>query len=116
MTAPAYLTLAAALLLITVTGASAQTPAPAEPAVAEDAFAQARLDLQADMAKIKATGDIDKDFINNMIPQHKAAVAMAEIASKTSKDTVTRRLAQNIIGTQKAAIKQMEARLKQLEK
>lgn len=120
MTSNKFLILTTALLLTSPLGlasANAQTPAttPAAPAV-DDAFAGARDSMHKDMMGIKATGNIDKDFILNMIPHHKAAIEMAGIALKESKDTVTRRVAQNIIGAQKAEIKQMEARLKQLDK
>lgn len=95
--------------------ASAQDAAAVTAPAPEDAFAAVRAKMHTDM-DVKPTGNIDKDFINNMIPHHKAAIEMAKIAMEKSKDPVTRKTAQNIIGAQTAEIKQMEARLKALDK
>jgi uncharacterized protein (DUF305 family) len=56
-----------------------------------------------------ADADYDLRFINAMIPHHKAAVVMAEDVLKKSKRPETKTLAQNIISSQQAEIKQMTA-------
>lgn len=113
MTALAALTFLA--LPFSAHKALAQDAAAVAAPAAEDAFAAARAKMHKDM-DVKPTGNIDKDFINNMIPHHKAAIEMAKIAMEKSKDPVTRKMSQNIIGAQTAEIKQMEARLKALDK
>jgi uncharacterized protein (DUF305 family) len=61
---------------------------------------------------IPYTGDPDVDFRTHMIPHHKGAVAMAEIALKHAKDPATTAMARKIIDDQTAEISAMEAWLK----
>lgn len=56
----------------------------------------------------------DQQFLNSMIPHHAAAVLMVEKAALT--DPGIKKLADNIITSQQAEIKQMKDKLKELEK
>jgi uncharacterized protein (DUF305 family) len=56
-----------------------------------------------------ADAEFDLRFINAMIPHHQGAVVMAEDALKKSQRTEIKTLSQNIITSQQAEIKQMEA-------
>jgi uncharacterized protein (DUF305 family) len=56
-----------------------------------------------------ADAEFDLRFINAMIPHHQGAVVMAEDALKKSQRTEIKTLAQEIISSQQAEIKQMEA-------
>jgi len=59
--------------------------------------------------------DIDVNFISNMIPHHQGAVDSAEILLKHSKNKQLKKIAQNIISTQKAEIEEFRAMLPSLE-
>lgn len=52
-------------------------------------------------------GNMDEHFIDQMIPHHKDAITMAEIALEKSQRPEIRNLAQDIIRTQTAEIEQM---------
>lgn len=60
------------------------------------------------------TGVKDQQFLNSMIPHHAAAFLMVEKAALT--DPGIKKLADNIITSQQAEIKQMKDKLKELEK
>ncbi|MDN5696877.1 MAG: DUF305 domain-containing protein [Rubrobacter sp.] len=49
----------------------------------------------------------DRAFMNNMIPHHQSAIAMAEVALDESENPEIRELARNIIESQRAEIEQM---------
>ncbi|MCE4226281.1 DUF305 domain-containing protein [Methylobacterium sp. C25] len=71
----------------------------------------------ADMAMMKNmdvayTGNPDVDFRLHMIPHHKGAVDMANVALKHAKDPATKQMAQKIIDDQEREIGEMEAWLK----
>ena len=55
------------------------------------------------------SGNTDQDFARMMIAHHKGAVAMAEAELQYGKDPFLRQLSQNIITSQNAEIKQIEA-------
>jgi uncharacterized protein (DUF305 family) len=56
------------------------------------------------------TGDIDRDFVSLMIPHHESAVEMARVYLKHGKDPGLRRLAENVVASQEAEIRQMSGR------
>lgn len=53
-------------------------------------------------------GNIDKHFIEEMIPHHKGAIEMAELAQKQATNPEIKTLADNIIKSQSEEITQME--------
>src|SRR5436309_9179718 len=53
--------------------------------------------------KIKPTGDVDRDFIEMMVPHHQGAVDMAQAELKYGHDKRLRRLAHQIVTTQQRA-------------
>jgi uncharacterized protein (DUF305 family) len=58
---------------------------------------------------IPYTGDPDVDFVRGMIPHHQGAIDMAKVELANGKDPELRKLAEEIIATQEAEIKKMEA-------
>jgi uncharacterized protein (DUF305 family) len=50
----------------------------------------------------------DKAFIDNMIPHHRSAIAMAEVAVKESEDPEIREIANDIVSAQEREIGQMK--------
>lgn len=58
---------------------------------------------------IRYSGKPSLDFVTAMIPHHRGAIEMAQIALRYSTDRQTRRLAQKIITAQEAEIAQMTA-------
>jgi uncharacterized protein (DUF305 family) len=58
---------------------------------------------------IRYSGKPSLDFLSAMIPHHRGAIDMAQIALRYSTDRQTRRLAQKIITAQEAEIAQMTA-------
>ena len=95
---------------------SAEERDPAKPGpkgdAASRAFAAADATMMREMA-VPYTGDPDADFRTHMIPHHKGAVAMAEVALKYAKDPATLAMARKIIADQTGEIAEMEAWLKQ---
>ena len=51
----------------------------------------------------------DRAFVDEMVPHHEGAVRMAEAVLRDSRDASSRRLAQNIVTTQRREIDQMNA-------
>jgi uncharacterized protein (DUF305 family) len=68
--------------------------------------------MDSGMKNAPMTGDPDHDFAAMMIPHHQGAVDMAKVELLYGKDPVLRRLAQEIIVTQKQEIEVMRKRLK----
>ena len=73
------------------------------PSAIPDAFAQSRIDMHKGM-DVKPTGNIDADFVANMIPHHEGALAMAKIELEQGKDPELRKLAEEIIAAQEKEI------------
>jgi uncharacterized protein (DUF305 family) len=60
---------------------------------------------------VKPTGDIDRDFVEMMVPHHQGAVDMAKAELRYGHNEVLRRLAQEIIVTQQQEISVMRLAL-----
>jgi hypothetical protein len=66
--------------------------------------------MMADMT-VKPTGDIDRDFVEMMVPHHQGAVDMAKAELRYGHNEVLRHLAQEIIVTQQQEISVMRLAL-----
>jgi uncharacterized protein (DUF305 family) len=66
--------------------------------------------------EIRYSGNPSLDFVSAMIPHHRGAIEMAQIALRYSTDRQTRRLAQKIIATGEAEIVQMTAIARRLQR
>ena len=53
---------------------------------------------------VKPTGDVDRDFVDMMVPHHQGAIDMAEAVLRYGHNETIRRLAQEIIVTQQEEI------------
>src|SRR6476646_5916456 len=62
--------------------------------------------MMADMT-IKPTGDIDRDFVEMMVPHHQGAIDMARAELKYGRNEQLRRMSQEIIVTQQQEIAAM---------
>lgn len=60
--------------------------------------------MERDMKQAPMTGDPDHDFSAMMIPHHQGAIDMAKVEVLYGKNAVLRRLAQEIIVTQRSEI------------
>ena len=76
-----------------------------QPFLSENATAMHK--MMADMT-IKPTGDIDRDFVEMMVPHHQGAVDMAKAELKYGHSERLRRLAQQIVAMQQQEIKVMQ--------
>ncbi len=76
-----------------------------QPFLSENATAMHK--MMADMT-IKPTGDIDRDFVEMMVPHHQGAVDMAKAELKYGRNEQLRRLAQQIVATQQREITVMQ--------
>jgi uncharacterized protein (DUF305 family) len=74
------------------------------PYLAQNDAAMAR--MMAGMA-VKPTGDVDRDFVDMMVPHHQGAIDMAEAVLRYGHNEAIRRLAQEIIVTQQEEIAAM---------
>lgn len=54
-----------------------------------------------------STGDVDRDFVSMMTPHHVGAIEMAELELRYGRNERLRRMAQEIIVTQKQEIEAM---------
>jgi hypothetical protein len=66
----------------------------------------AMIKMMADM-DIKPSGDVDRDFVNMMIPHHQGGIDMAVAQLRYGKNEQLRRLAQEIIVAQQQEIAAM---------
>jgi len=83
-------------------------PAPGDGFAAGMSAAMARMDAGMSVAD---SGDIDRDFAAMMIPHHQGAIDMALLELRYGKNTILRRLAQEIIVTQQQEIEVMQRTL-----
>lgn len=95
-----WFTLPTALLL----GAAAHAATPAADFAAKMDAAMDR--MMADM-HVAPTGDVDRDFVNMMIPHHQGAIDMAVAQLRYGKDPKLKRIAQEIIIEQQQEIAAM---------
>jgi uncharacterized protein (DUF305 family) len=72
-----------------------------QPFLSENATAMHK--MMADMT-IKPTGDVDRDFVEMMVPHHQGAVDMAKAELKYGRNEQLRRLARRIGATQQREI------------
>ncbi|MBH8551301.1 DUF305 domain-containing protein [Nostocaceae cyanobacterium CENA357] len=64
--------------------------------------------MNIDLAALKNAPDFDKEFIRQMIPHHRMAVMMSQMATNKAAKPEIRNLAQSIVKTQTAEINQMQ--------
>jgi uncharacterized protein (DUF305 family) len=101
-------TIALAALTVALAASSAALGAPT---TADEAAYLAQND--AAMAKmmtamaVKPTGDVDRDFVDMMVPHHQGAIDMAEAVLRYGHNEAIRRMAQEIIVTQQEEIAAM---------
>jgi uncharacterized protein (DUF305 family) len=82
---------------------------PVTDAPSTRAFKQANETMHRAMA-MHYTGDVDIDFVRNMIPHHEGAIAMAKILlEQGGKDPELRKMASEIIVAQEREIAGMKA-------
>jgi Domain of unknown function (DUF305) len=62
--------------------------------------------MMADMA-VRPTGDVDRDFVEMMVPHHQGAIDMAKAVLRYGNNEQLRRLAQEIVVTQQQEIAAM---------
>lgn len=89
-------------------GGSDATSAPG--AAATSAMMGAMDRMHSDMNSVELTGDIDRDFTALMVPHHQSAVEMARAYLQSGRDPELRRLAESILVSQEAEIRQMRGR------
>ncbi|HMG37489.1 MAG TPA: DUF305 domain-containing protein [Blastocatellia bacterium] len=77
------------------------------------ALQQSMEEMHTAMNSVKSSADSDVDFVELMLPHHRAAVDMAKAQLLHGKDSQMRRLAQEIIADQQSEIELMELWLKQ---
>jgi uncharacterized protein (DUF305 family) len=76
------------------------------PFLSENAVAMKK--MMTDMI-IKPSGDVDRDFVEMMVPHHQGAVDMAKAELKYGRNTQLRQLARNIVANQQHEITEMHA-------
>lgn len=88
-----------------------------------EAFQRYATEMNTGMAKMMNdmhapgyTGDPDIDFLAMMIPHHEGAVDMARLVLQHGDDPVTRKLAEDIIASQRVEIEGMQRRLADLKR
>lgn len=95
---------AAVLVLTLAGGAAAFAVGPEDAFMAENDRAMSKM---MDAMAIKPSGDVDKDFVDMMVPHHQGAVDMAKAVLRYGRNEQIRRLAQEIIVTQQQEIAAM---------
>ncbi len=72
--------------------------------------------MMSDMHAPGYTGDADIDFLAMMIPHHEGAIDMARLVLQHGTDPVTRKVAEDIIASQRVEIGGMQRRLDDLKR
>jgi uncharacterized protein (DUF305 family) len=105
------LSLATTLSITATSFALAQDPASTHevdsrenPFLTENAAAMKK--MMADMM-IKPSGDVDRDFVEMMVPHHQGAIDMAKAELKYGHNEQLRRLARDIVANQQQEITEM---------
>ena len=68
-------------------------------------------EMHAEMNSVRASGNVDEDFVALMVPHHKSAVDMARAYLREGRDPELRQIAQHIIATQELEVRQMQSRI-----
>jgi uncharacterized protein (DUF305 family) len=76
---------------------------------ADKSFSSGMVTMGKKMSHAPMTGNADRDFVAMMLPHHQGAVAMAKTELKYGKDPMLRKMAKDIIASQDAEIKMMQA-------
>ena len=71
--------------------------------------------MMDEMEKAEPTGNIDRDFLEEMIPHHEGAIAMAANILKYTSNKELQKIANQIIANQSKQVKQMKKLLKAME-
>ena len=64
--------------------------------------------MMEDPRQLASEDPFDRAFIDHMIPHHRSAIAMAEVARKKTDDPEIREIANDIVGAQEREIEQMK--------
>ena len=80
---------------------------PAAPSPGSKALADAMARMSAAM-NVPATGNVDRDFVAQMIPHHQGAIDMAEAELRYGDDPTMRALARRIVAAQTREIAEMK--------
>ena len=86
--------------------ATPSRPPPADEALYVSETIGAMTKMMIDMG-IQPTGDVDRDFVEMMVPHHQGAIDMAIAVLRHGRNTRIKRLAQEIIVTQQQEIAAM---------
>ena len=76
---------------------------------ATQAYMQSMQGMQDQMKSMTPTNDPNRDFVMMMKPHHQAAVDMAEAYLKYGTDPQLKKMAKDIVSSQKKEIKEMSA-------
>lgn len=87
---------------------SAGLQAMAQESDVSKAYMEAHERMMSQMMSVKPSGDADMDFVMMMIPHHEGAIEMAAVELKYGKDPTLKKIAQQIIDTQKKEIEEFK--------
>jgi hypothetical protein len=107
---PASRIVAGAVVLCVAIGGLAGARPAGKPAGEEAAFLaqnQAAMDRMMAAMQVKPTGNVDRDFVDAMVPHHQGAIDMAVAVLQYGRNEKVRRLAQEIIVDQQQEIAAM---------
>jgi uncharacterized protein (DUF305 family) len=95
-----------AFAVLLFAGATAE---PGDPVSAFSSAAMQAMDrMMSDMHR-PATGDVDRDFVNMMVPHHQGAIDMAIAELRYGRNAQLKRIAQEIIVDQQQEIAAMDS-------